>query len=418
MITGKTFLIWDFGSCVETAIALGKNNKVLYYTPYAVDGAPEFSKYAPGLGYEKEGVEKVKYFFENVDRADCICFFDINAGDIASYLKKVTNKPIFGAGLEGERIEADRWRTKRLQEKLGLNVQKYETVVGVKALGEYLKKNPDKHVKVNIWRGDLESFYAKNFDSVELYLKELDDKLGPFADTYEFMVEEPIKGIELGWDLFFTAGDWVKPYSWGTSDATYSYIGKYSDTMPPQLMEIADKLRPILAKMDYRGAMSIEIKVAEDKKVYLLDICARYPIPMSNLYTESIKNYPELIWNIANDKPVTIEPVDKYIACVALQAEHGEDHWIKLDFEEKLRKYIKTRISAKLGDLYYSVKGTQIVYVLLNWGKEIDKVISGLEKLAERVNAFSLDKNSVKDLEKMKETLDKFEEFGLGNFWK
>ena len=416
MITGKTFLIWDTGSMVEHALRIAKDeNKVLYFTPYVTDGAPKFEHYAPGLGYPE--IEKVKFFLENVDRADCICFFDTNGGDMASYLKKVTDKPIFAAGLKGEKLEADRWLAKRLQEKLGLPVQKYEKVTGVKDLGEYLKINPDKHVKVNVWRGDLESFYAKDFDSVELYLKELDEKLGPFADTYEFMVEEPIKGIELGWDLFFTNGDWVKPYSWGTSDATYSYLGKYSDTMPAPLMEIADKLKPILAKMDYRGAMSIEVKVTEDKKVYLLDICARYPIPMSNLYTESIKNYTELIWNVANNFPVTIEPVAKYIACVALQTEEGEDHWIKLDFDEKMNRFIKTRISAKLGGNVYSVKGTEIVYVILNWGDNVDKVIDGLKKLTEKVNAFKLDKNSVLDLDKMKETLDKTEKYGLGKFF-
>ena len=414
----KTVLIWDVGSCVEHALRLAKDfGKVLFFTPYVVDGAPKFADYAPALGYESEGVIKVKNFFENIDKADAICFFDINGGDIASYLKKVTDKPVYGAGLAGEKLEADRFLMKRLQEKLGLPTQEYEKVTGVKDLGEYLKTHPDKHVKVNVWRGDLESFYAKDFDSVELYLKELDEKLGPFADTYEFMVETPIKGLELGWDLYFSNGDWIKPYLWGTSDNTYSYIGKYSDTMPEPLMNIANKLKPIIAKIDYRGAMSIEVKVTEDKKVYLLDICCRYPIPMSNLFTESIKNYSELIWAVANNQTIIIEPVDKYVACVALQSEHGQDHWIKLDFPEKLRKYVKTRISAKLNGNYYSVKSTEIVYVLLNWGDNVDKVIDGIKKISDKVNAFKMDKNSIVDLDKMKETLDKTEKFGLGKFF-
>jgi len=78
------FLVYDTGLSIEHALRLKQDgNDVLYFTPWAT-AFPEFKDYALGLGV----LEKTKYFFDHIDEADCIVFFDIGAGDLAHFLRQ------------------------------------------------------------------------------------------------------------------------------------------------------------------------------------------------------------------------------------------------------------------------------------------------------------------------------------------
>jgi len=189
------FLVYDFGLSVEHAARLAKDgHSVVYFTPWA-RGFPKFEEYAPGLNFD--GLEKTLYFFDEVEKEDCIVFFDIGAGDLCNYLRKTTNKPVYGAGI-GEKLENHRALLKEVMKKVGLPTPNYEVIKGVPQLREYLKTHPNKYVKLDIFRGDIESFGAKNYDSIKLYLDEIEVALGPFNETYEFVVEDFIDGIEPG----------------------------------------------------------------------------------------------------------------------------------------------------------------------------------------------------------------------------
>jgi len=757
------FLVYDFGLSVEHAARLVKDgHSVVYFTPWA-RGFPKFEDYAPGLNFD--GLEKTLYFFDEIEKADCIVFFDIGAGDLCHYLRKTINKPIYGAGI-GEKLENHRALLKEVMKKVGLPTPNYEVIKGVPQLREYLKAHPNKYVKLDIFRGDIEcvdekteiltdkgwkffndldkdkdkvltldlktrkayfakpnqyfksyyegkmyrlrgrsidllvtpkhkffvkanntnkkwqylpiekikdfyafrlpltfsfdgeerdfylikgikkqtwkekdkkvglltwlkflgwflsegnlyqdnnhvfrvtisqskrvhpekweeikgvleklgynfclegengfsirnkslffellescyekgkcilchkeycghlkkipdylfnlspnlkriflqtflkgdgckegrynryfttslslanglqililmtgknsniswrkrednwqicyevsegktknrlmkkenvkeefyrgfvydinvepyhsflirrngkviwsgnSFGAKNYDSIKLYLDEIEVALGPFNETYEFVVEDFIDGIEPGFDGFFDGNNWVYPFLAGFEHAKSCYVGRYyeKDEFPKPLRLVADKLAPILRKLDYRGALSTEIRLTKDGTPYLIDVCARYPFPLSALYTESIKNYSEVIWKIANKQPVRLDVAGKYVAALPLATKHAEKNWVRLDFDPKLRKIVKTRTAAKLNNTYYGVKGMEVVYVLVAVGDDVEKLIRILELAADKVDAFGLDTDVVGGLHKIEEVLGECPKYGLGKF--
>jgi hypothetical protein len=410
-------LIYDFGLFFEHARCVAaQGHTVRYFTPF-FGAYPKFEQYAPGLGFEDEGIEKVMTFFDNVEWADLICFFDVGTGDIADYLRKQNpDKAIFGSGLKGDRLENNREFTRMIQEKIGLPVQESEVVKGIPALREYLKKHPQKYVKLDIFRGDMDSFEAKSYYQVEGYLDQLEVALGPFNEIYNFLVEDKIDGEEPGFDLYYSSKQWLKPMLWGIEQSKESYVGVYVNNLPKPLAIVADKLGKVLEKLDYRGAMSIEVRVTKDGTPFLIDICSRYPAPLSALYTLSIENYSEVIYKIAQGKDVAIKTLGKYVAALPMYSNQAETNYVALDFPDKYAKYVKLRTPAKVKSQIYGVKGTKVVYVLVACGDDWKKLVYFLEKLSKKVEAFKLSDESLASLKKIEDKIATLPQYGLTGF--
>lgn len=215
-VAGKNILIYSVGEDVEHAARLVRDGaNVKLFSPWATS-SPKFEDYAIGLNFD--GVEKSLYFFDDVEWADMICFFDVGQGDLCEFLKKTTKLPIFGAGL-GDKLENHREKTRQIQKSIGLPVQNTNVIKGVEHLKSYLKTNKNKFVKLDIFRGDIESFAAKDYRDVELYLEEIEVMLGAFNDQYSFVVEDFIDGLEPGFDLYFDGNNFVKPMLWGFEES-------------------------------------------------------------------------------------------------------------------------------------------------------------------------------------------------------
>lgn len=407
-------LVPDYGLALEHAIKLADDGHEVYYWTQWSDAFPKFSNYAPGIGYESRGLKKIRYLFDYIDKVDLICFFDIGMGDLGEWLDR--NGHVVYGSRNAERIENDRVLLKKLLEKAKLPVQNYKVLKGMPELTEYLKENKNKYVKVNTFRGDVESFHAPSYDKIKQYLDEINVALGPFADNYDFIAEDFVEGVEPGFDCFFTNGEFVKPYLWGIEQSKAAYIGKFVDKMPPALQESADKLTPILAKLDYRGAVSTEYKVTKDGTAYLIDICMRYPYPLSTAYTLAIENYSELIYKVALGEHVEIKPKAKYLGALPLSSKHADNHYVRLDFDEKLSKHIKTRISAKYKGKYYAVKGMDTCYVCIDTNDDYMKIIKHLQSLAKECGGYGVDTDTAAGLDKITEVVKEYSKYGLGNF--
>lgn len=413
-MTGKNILVYDFGIGLEHARALGRaGNTVKYYTPWGA-GFPSFKSFAVGLGYKNDNVEKVLYFFEWIDWADLIFFPDVGAGDIAEYLSKTTKKPIFGAG-KAEAIEQNRVMMRKKQKELGLPTQNTTIVKGLPELRKYLEKNPKKVVKIDIFREDVESFASDSYDKIKLSLNEIEVGLGPFNETFQFIAEDMIDGIEPGFDLFFNGKEFLKPYLWGVEYKKKGYIGKFVDKLPSPLQDVADRLTPFLQKTGYRGALSTEFRM-KGGKPYLIDTCARFAYPLSTAYGEVIKNYSDVIWAVANGQDIKIEPISQYFAIAPLYDLHARDKYVRLDFPKELSNHIKPRGSAVVGNVTYSVPPGDIVFVIVSWANSYDQCLKDIEKLSKDVESPELNTDSIDTLKKAIEVIDKFPENGLGKF--
>lgn len=378
-------LVLDTGISLEHALRLGRDrNKVYYYTPWQL-AFPKFKDYATGLGFTE--IEKVMFWADWIDKVNLICSFDIGFGDIISFLRK-KGYTCFGAG-EGEKLEWFRFNTRKLQKSVGLPVQPTFLTKGVSALRDFIARNPDVYVKFDIFRGDLETFYAKDYKKVELLLDELESAFGPFKESYEFMIEKDIgRGLEPGFDLFFSKTDYIKPYLYGFEISKSAYIGQYTLELPSPLNETASKLATLLRKLDYRGPISTEEIVIDENKHYLLDICGRYPYPLSAIYTESILNYTEVIYGVAQGKQVKLKPIARFVGCLPITSEHAADYWLAMDFPPELRKKIKLQSAGKVGSNYFAVKGNETIAVAISWGDSVNEVIEDLLKTAEKFEAY------------------------------
>ena len=399
----KTFLVWDSGLYSELACGLAKHgDKVLYYTPYASSFFPHYSDYAIGKGLE--GIEKVHYFFDNIDKADCIVIFDVGFNDLVTFIKKhFPNKPCFGSG-KGQKLEDSRWGLKRIIEKLGLPVQKSERLKGVHALADYLLENKDCFVKCDIFRGSISSFYSKNYKSVEQLIEYIEHELGAFSEDFYFVVEEAIHtSHEFGMDGFFDGENYVNPFIFGKELDKDCYIGKISETLPKALQETMDKLRPVLKELDWRGCISTEEKLVNKDKHYFLDICARSPNPLGLLYPEFIDNWPEMVYSIASKKPTKLETKVKYVGCVPLYSKHTKRSDVQVNFDPKYRKNIKFMTAYCKNGKYYAIKNSpeEVVAVVVAGDQTVDGLIKQLKKYTDEVDCYGIEKSAIGGLDQI-----------------
>jgi hypothetical protein len=303
-----TFFIYDVGGLFsQFAISLSnEGHEVYYFTPFYE--SVTFKRYAIGLNMGN--VKKPLYFFQKLlkfKKEDVtIMFPDVGAGDLAHFLKQM-GYSVFAAGF-GDIMEFHReWVKKKLKE-LGLPVMKYVLVEGIENLKKYLEKNPDKIIKLDIFRGDAETWHAQDANSVDMKLKKLEKSFGPFAYDYNFIVEEKIEGDEPGFDMIFNKTDYVKPYLWGWEIKKGPYCGVCSLEVPKVIAQIRDGLKPLLQKLDWRGFISTEMKV-KDGKPYLIDICC-YDDKTEILTDKGWKLFKDLG---RKDKVATLNPLTKKI---------------------------------------------------------------------------------------------------------
>src|SRR4030042_3170123 len=405
----KSFLVWDTGLAVDHARRLADDgNKVYYFTEWA-ESTPKYYRYAVGIGYP--GVEKVKDFFKYIDKVDCIVFYYTGHGDLAEWLRG-GGYTVFGAGA-GEKLEYDRAFAKKVQKEAGLPVQNYKIIEGIDNVISYVKKNPKKYIKLNIFRGDLETFYAEDGDAAETVLNALKPKLGPFSDSFEFLVEDKVPDVvvETGWDLFFNGKDFVKPYLWGFLKDGF-YIGKFSDELPSILKTVAEAIKPTLLEFNYRGAISVEVLVTKDKTPYVLDWTVRMFYPSGILYTYAIKNYSDVIFKVANGETAKIIPKGKFVGAKDIVSNYAMQNWVKVTYPKKLKDRIRIQGAMHTGDEYAVPSGYEPMAQVVTANDSVLSVIKSTNKLADSVGAFGYEGTSV-DSRTINEMLEDAKSVGL-----
>lgn len=394
-----TFFIYDNGRLFsQFAIALSQQgHEVYYYTPFTSD--VYFKQYAVGLNIEN--VQKPLYFFEKLlkyKKEDVtIMFPDVGMGDLAHFLGQM-GYSVFAAG-KGDILEFHRDWVKKELPKLGLPVMDYAVVEGITALKNYLKKKGgEKVIKLDIFRGDEETWFAQDVNKIDLKLNKLVSKFGPFAEEYFFIIEEKIEGDEEpGFDLIFYGEDYVKPYLWGYEIAKGPYCG-VCDLKPPKVIqEVMDKLKPLLKKMDWRGFISTEMKVRNEKP-YLIDVCARSPHPLGLGYVVLYENFAEIIYKTARRIPVEAKTRGRFHVVLPIDIDSAViDEWQHLILPKKTNQILQydketyfailTASAAKVGEEYYQVPsiGTTIA-VIVGVGNNLEKLRKGIKVLAQKVD--------------------------------
>ncbi len=386
MLSNKTCIVYDIGGLnTELAVRLAKDfGKVMYYTLWQ-DGFPKSDKML--IGYGLEGVEKVKEFWSNVDRADLIVVPDTYCSDITEYLRSKGYR-VFGAG-NAEILENDRWKAKKIMEKIGMPVGHSIKIVGFSNLVSYLKKNKNKVIKINTFRGDIESFVHREYNSTEAqYLGVLLTNVGAKSEELEFIIEDFIEGVEPGLDTFVVDGKIPKFVMYGIEEKGIGYVGKidkYSNL--PESLKI-DKMLPFFKRYKARTFLSTEVRIPKSKIGYIIDWTVRVPLPcVGAIHLEIWENLSEFIWYAAEGKMIDLIPKADYGMGIAVDSSWAEKYWTEIGLEQKSnREYIKLRRGCKIRGRYYAVLGFSSVCSIVSIGNNLNDMFSEIERIAKTLN--------------------------------
>lgn len=405
-LKNKTILVRDYGLFAEWAVKLTEYfGRVLYYCPYKT-AFPRSQQYAIGTGLE--GVERITDFWDHVAETDIFFFPDVYDGDLQVFLREELGKPVWGAA-RGEELELMRWQTKMfLKKDLHLPVQPVERIIGIDNLRDYLMDRTDKYVKISLLRGDFETFRHDNYHLSEPILDDIEQKMGPYKFSKEFVVEDAIDdAIEVGYDGFTIDGRYPDPGMFGYEIKDVAYVGvvRPYQKLPQQVKEVNQKLAPVFAEYNYRGFWSSEIRVPRDGKPYLTDPCCRAGSPPSELYQEMFSNWGEIIWSGAHGELAQPEPTGRYGVEVLIHSQWADQHWQAIYVEPEVRQWVKLRNVCQVEDVLYvapQVVGLPEIGAIVAVDDSLLGAIKKVKSYCEKVTGYSIDLN----LDRVSEAVD------------
>jgi hypothetical protein len=414
-LSTKTCLVADQGLFVEMASRLARDfGKVYYWTPW-MSGYPNSANAHIGAGLP--GVKRVLYFWDHVEEADVVVFPDLYMADMARAVRDKFGKPVW-CHFNAELIELDRVGTRKLQRELGISSPKTRFFTGIDDLAEYLKTADNKWVKISCFRGDGETWHHDTWDTSAVYLDYFRNKTGALANTHEFMVEENIEGIEIGYDGWTVHGQFPDSSYWGFEVKSEGYVGEFSKNsdMPDCLCEINDSFSGILKSEKSSGFISFECRVGGDRRAYLIDPCIRAGSPPNEGTQEGYANFSEIVWEGANGRMCRPKSLGKYVVMAAIKSSFAMNNWTPLEIPKADRQWVKVRNAALIDKKLYYVpirSGEETgVGMVVAVDDDLEKAIALVKKRASRVKGFRLDIHT-EALDSAQEEIEKAARYGV-----
>ena len=322
--------------------------KVYYYSGYSsAFPSSSITEIATGL----DGVERIdeQKFWELTDanQIDLYVVTDCYYGGLTKHLRGL-GKRVWGSGL-GENLELYRVEAQQLFKKIGLPTKPHQVIYGMDKLRIALKKkeNEGKWVKISYTRGDGETRRNDSYALSEPWLDEWAYKFGPLQGEMEFIIEENIPGVEIGYDGYCIDGEFpMGEMCFGVEIKDAGFVECVLPTVsaPEPIIETNERLSKTLKDYQYRGFFSTEIRVEEKTKTgYLVDPCCRCGSPPSQLFFELIENMAEIMWEGAGGK--FIEPIFKarYGVLAFIHSEWAKTNWQPLDYPASIAPFVKLR---------------------------------------------------------------------------
>jgi hypothetical protein len=414
------------GLFTSLALKLAKTyKKVYYYTPWETAFA-RINTGRIGYGFEDENLYLVDSVWgPHMDEADIVIFPDIYLGPLQEHLVSI-GKKVWGART-GDCLELQRVGMKEILDILDLPVGKFEVVKGVNNLRAYIKANPGGYVKIDKWRGLMETFHASSYEDVEPLLDSLEQKLGPFKTEIEFCFEEPLPDrVEFGTDCWAITDEngkcqYPKNLISGLEIKDVGYAGiftKYAD-LPECTTRFNERIKPVLAEYGYRGFLSTEVRIGKDHEPFMIDLTCRAPSPPSELFQEMYANLAECIWAGANGIVIEPEAVKPYGAEILLKSSWAECNWQPISFPEEISQWVKIRNACQIDGRHYAVPqqpvGLAECGAVIGLGDTLEEACEKALEHAAQVKGYYLEA-STQCIDAIKEQIAKMEEYNLSVF--
>jgi hypothetical protein len=338
-----TALVFDHGLFIPVARRLAKKFKrVLYTTPWA-KGFTTINDCVIGDGFGD--IERVDDFWPMKKEIDMFVFPDIQHAGLQLELE-AQGFPVWGSR-NGDSLEIYRQKFHRILGELGLDVPKFEPVLGLDRLREHLRDKEDKYIKISKHRGTLETTHWRNWDLDEGTLDYWAVKLGPAKNKVTFYVFDAIDTpLEIGGDTYNIRGQWPSLMLHGDERKDRGYLGAVTARadMPEQVQEILSAFGPELGKYGYINQWSMEVRV-KDEHSFFIDPCCRGGLPSTGAQLMVWENWPEIVLAGAHGELVEPEAQAMFAAeCVlTMKTAHaaGASLWGKTRIREELAEWVK-----------------------------------------------------------------------------
>lgn len=413
--TDKVVCVYDYGLFVELAVRLSQDfGKVYYYNPTQKSAFPT-SKNA-WVGYGIDGVIQVDDFWDVVDEVDLFVFTDLYDADLQEHLVGM-GKRVWGLR-RIEDLETDRELLRNTQKDLGLSVPDTTIITGTDELKTYLQENENVYVKISYYRGDAETFHHINWAQTEPWFTDLESKLGLQKNDIEFFIEQPIEGVEAGWDSYTIDGEFPNKMLFGYEIKDVGYLGKfinYPQDAPSKLVKINEAFKPLYEMNKARGFFSTEVRVNETNE-YLLDYCARCGSPPCEVFQEMYANLADIMWFGAEGDLIEPQLNAQYCGLVMIHSSWAQKgKWQPIFFPPEMRRWVKIKNLAVYKGNYYSVPAiTDLAEIgaVIAIGNSYQDVIDKLNEYSSQISGYEIDIKTGSSEQAM-EAINEGERYGI-----
>ncbi len=390
-ISEVTACVFDYGTFLCLADKLGeKYKKVYYYTPTALEYY-SIADLVKGTGIEN--IERVEDIFDPkiMEEIDLFIFPDIGYEGLQKHLKGL-GKAVWG-NMGADELELFRDHFLKVLKDLGLPVIHSETITGLTALRDHLEKVENKYIKVNKYRGNMETWHHIDYDHSRPELDRLDIQFGGVKEDIVFVVQDHIKtDVETGCDTWCIDGKFPTKFSQGYEKKNELYLASLIDEekLPEVIRVVNEALAPLLKEFKYRNFMATEIRV-KDGVPYFIDPTMRMPGQSGEQLLETCTNLAEIIWHGANGEMIEPDFKYKFSAAATMHYTAGGE-WSILKVPEKVKKWVKLYHYCKKDDLYhFPPKDNDEVGVVLGCSNTIEGAIENLKEHLEELKGESIE---------------------------
>lgn len=345
-------LVVERGCWLPFAQALTPDADVLLFTEYREIAAEARNAM---VGRDIPGITRVDSMWKVLDDVDTIAFPDVGDGDMQMYLRS-KGYHVWGSG-DAEMLELSRWDFNSLLKKIGLFTVPTRLVVGMDALEAILRKEQDLYLKLSYFRGDGETRHHEDWDRTSQWFYERRYRLGPHADEVEWIVQDPLKAKEIGYDGYCVDGRFPDSACWGWEDKDRFYVGRAcrQQEMPAPLQDVNAAIAGSLGSLGMRGNFATEVRCTDDDFFVFNDPTCRCPSPPIGVQSINITNWVEIVTAGARGEIVEPDFQEEYMAEVELIAPCADKEWSAIDMPEDVVPFVRLRRACLIDGRYWSI---------------------------------------------------------------
>lgn len=391
----------DYGTFISVAEKLAETMKTVYYhSPYET----EYQDVRDCV--KGEGLDKAIRLDElldpaTLDRIDLFVFPDIGFGPLQRLLQKM-GKAIWGH-MGATDLELYRDLFLDTLKNVGLPTIHSEELIGVSALANYLKKNDNKWIKINRFRGNMETWHHENFEQSARMLDSLAVVFGGVKEYITFLAQDDIKSdMEVGYDGWCIDGQFPSHSFQGYEKKNELYLGSWlaDKDLPDEIKVVNKAMAPILANYGYKNWWATEIRVS-DGIPYFIDPTPRMPGQTGEHQLESIANLADVIWHGANGVMIEAKVRWKFAAEATLHYDIESvdsaigSEWASLRIPKEAERWVKLYHYCKLGDLHhFPMDSTDEIGVVIGGGNTVQGAIDDLGEHLELLKGLPVHANA------------------------